>query len=105
MSEVLFSEFLRTYLFWKELVCLIFKSLITFLIFVKYGGPYFAKGFLLNLRPCFDIAFAQLGVIPITKNKFVETVAVAECYLITNHVKNIKKAAVPNMPSVKLADG
>ena len=81
-------------IFWKELVCLIFKSLLTFLTFVNYEGRYFAEGFLLNLRPCFDIAFAQLGVIPRTKNKFVEILAVEECYLITNHVKNIKEAAV-----------
>ena len=70
---------------------------------MKYEGPYFAVGFLLNLRPCFDIAFAQLGVIPSTKNKLVKIVAVAECYLITNHVKNIKEAAVPNMPSCKIS--
>ena len=81
-------------IFWKELVCLIFKSLLTFLTFVNYEGRYFAEGFLLNLLPCFDIAFAQLGVIPRTKNKFVEILAVEECYLITNHVKNIKEAAV-----------
>ena len=66
-------------IFWKELVCLIFKSLLTFLTFVNYEGPYFAEGFLLNLRPCFDIAFA-LGVTPRIKNKFVEVVAVGECY-------------------------
>ena len=81
-------------IFWKELVCLIFKSLLTFLTFVNYEGPYFAEGFLLNLRPCFDIAFAQLGVIPRRKSKFVEILAVEECYLIINHVKNIKEAAV-----------
>ena len=50
-----------------------------------------AEGILLNLRPCFEIAFAQLEVIPRTKNKFAETVAVAEYYLITNHVKISKK--------------
>ena len=70
---------------------------------MNYEGPYFAEGFLLNLRLCFDVAFAQLGVIAITKNKFVEIVAVAQCYLITNHVKNIKEAAVPNMPSCKIS--
>ena len=36
---------------------------------------------------CFDIAFAQVGVIPRTRNKFVEIIVVAECYLIANHVK------------------
>ena len=59
--------------------------------------------FFLLYRSCFDIAFAQLGVISRTKNRFVEIVAVAECYLITNHVKNIKEAAVPNMPSCKIS--
>ena len=38
-----------------------------------------------------------------TKNKFVETVALAECYLITNHVKN--KDPFRICLSVKLADG
>ena len=105
MSEVLFLslKFLRTYIFWKELVCLIFKSLLTFLTFVNYEGPYFTEEFLLSLRPCFDIAFAQLGVIPRTKNKFVEIVAVAEFYLITNHVKNIKETAISNMPFCKIS--
>ena len=55
---------------------------------MNYEGPYFAEGLLLKLYPCFDIAFAQLGVIPRTRNKFVEIVAVTESYLITNHVKN-----------------
>ena len=55
---------------------------------MNYEGPYFAEGFLLKLYPCFDIAFAELGVIPRTRNKSVKIVAVAECYLITNHVKN-----------------
>ena len=58
---------------------------------MNYEGSYLAEGILLNLRPCFEIAFAQLEVIPRTKNKFAETVAVAECYLITNHVKISKK--------------
>ena len=89
-------------MFWKELVCLIFKSLLTFLTFVNYEGPYFAEGFLLNLRPCFAITFAQLGFIPRTENKFVEIAAVADCYLITNHVKNMKEAAVSNMPFCKI---
>ena len=70
---------MRTYIFWKELVCLNFKSLLTFLSFVIYKVLYFADGFLLNLGPCFDIAFTQLGVIPRTKNKFVEILAAAEC--------------------------
>ena len=52
---------------------------------------------------CFDIAFGKLGVIPRTRNKFVEIVAVAECYLITNLEKRIKEAAVPNIPSCKIS--
>ena len=38
-------------------------------------------------------------------NKFVEIIVVAECYLITNHVKNkeSKEAAVPNMPSCEIS--
>ena len=68
---------------------------------MKYEDPYFAEGFLLNLRPYFDITFAQLEFILRTKKKFVEIVAAVECYLVTNHVKNIKEAAVPNMPSCK----
>ena len=70
---------------------------------MNYEGPYFAEGFLLNLRSCFDIAFAQLGIIPRTKNKFAEIVAVAGCYLVINHVNNIKEAAVPNMLSCKIS--
>ena len=94
MREVLFPRLyiLRTYTFWKELVCLILKSLLPFLTFVNYEGPYLAEGLLHNLCPCFDIAFAQLGVIPRTRNKFVEILAVAECYLITNHVKKKKES-------------
>ena len=68
---------------------------------MNYEGCYFPEGFLHSLWPSFDIAFAQLGVIPRTKNKFDEIVGVPECYLITNHVKNIKEATGPNMPSCK----
>ena len=86
---------------------MIFKSLLPFLTFVKYEGTCYAEGFLHNLCPYFDISLAQLGVIPRTKNKFVEIVAVAECYLITNHVKNkkSKKQFFRICPPVKLADG
>ena len=45
---------------------------------MNYEGSYLAEGIVLNLRPCFDIAFAQLEVIPRTENTFAETVAVAE---------------------------
>lgn len=51
---------------------------------LNYEGPYSADGFLQNLFSCFGIAFAQLGVLPKTKNKFAEIVAVAECYLIVH---------------------
>ena len=56
-----------------------------------------------KLEPCFDIAFAQLGVIKRTNKKFVEILAVAECYFIANNVKDIKKAAIPNVPSCKVS--
>ena len=74
---------------------------------LNYECPYFAKGFLHNLCPCFDIAFAQLGVTPRTRNRFDEIVAVAECYLISNHVKNkeSKKQPFQICFPVKLADG
>ena len=36
----------------------------------------------------FDIVFAQVGVIPTTRNKFVEIVVVVERYLVITHVKN-----------------
>ena len=70
---------------------------------MKYEGPYFAAGFLLNLRSSFDIAFAQLGVTPRINDKFIQIIAVAECYVITNHVKNIKERRVPNMSSCKIS--
>ena len=73
-----------------------------FLNFRELRSPYFSKGFLCNLRPCFDIAFVKLRVIPRTKNRFVEILAVWECYLIANHVK-YKEAAVPNMTSCKIS--
>ena len=59
--------------------------------------------YVLCLQECFNIAFMQLRVIPITKNMFVEILAAAECHLITNHVKNIKEAAIPNMSSCKIS--
>ena len=39
-----------------------------------------------NICPCFNIVFAQLGVIPRARNKFVEIVAAAERYLIITHM-------------------
>ena len=69
-------------------------------------GFHLAEGFLDSLFPCFDIVFAQLGVITRTTNKCVKTVATSERYLIIN--SRIKEAAVPSwryyLP-VKLADG
>ena len=66
-----------------------------------------SQGFLHNLCPCFDIAFAQLGATPRTRNRFDEILAVAECYLISNHVKNkeSKKQPFQICLPVKLADG
>ena len=101
MSKVRFPSlyFLRTYTFWKKLVCKIFKLLLPFLIFVNCKGPY--------LCPCFGIAFRQLGVIPRTRNKFNEITVVAECYLITNQVKNKESKKLPFRIclTVKLAGG
>ena len=65
---------------------------------MNYEGPYFAEGFLLNLRPCFDNEFTQLGVIPRTKNKFAETVAVVERYLMTNHEKKYQRSSRAEHP-------
>ena len=59
-----------------------------------YKSPLSAKvlneGLLHNIGRCFDIVFPQLEVIPKTRNKFVEIVAVAERYVIVTHVKKIK---------------
>ena len=54
----------------------------------------------------FDIAFAQLRVIPRTRNKFVEVVAVAKRDFIIAHVKNkeSKKHPFRICLPVKLAD-
>ena len=81
--------------------------LLPFLTFVNYESPYLTEGFLHNPCPCFDIPFARLGVIQIRRNKFAEIVAVAECHLITNHVKNkeSKKQPFRICVPVKLADG
>ena len=89
MTEVLFLSlcFLKTYTFWKKLFCLIFKLLLTFLTFVE--------GFLYIFCPYFDTAFAQLVVIVRTRSKFLEIVAFAEGYLITNQVKNKESKKQP----------
>ena len=74
---------------------------------LNYEGPNSAEGFLQNLFSCYVIAFAQLGVIPRTRNKFDKIVAVAECYLFTNHLKNeeSKRQLFQKRILVKLADG
>ena len=60
--------------------------------FVKCEGPYLSEGFLHKLCPCFDVVFAQLGVITRIRKNFVEMVATSERYLITN--SGIKEATV-----------
>ena len=74
---------------------------------MNYEGPYLVKGYLYNFYPFFDNAFAELGVITRTSNKFLEVVAVAEGYLIITHVKNkeIKKQPLRIYLSIKLAIG
>ena len=74
---------------------------------MNYEGPYLVKGYLCNFYPFFDNAFAELGVITRTSNKFPEVVAVSECYLIITHVKNkeIKKQRLRIHLSIKLAIG
>ena len=52
-----------------------------------------------KLYPCFDIVFAWFGVIPSTKNGWIEIVAVAERYIS----QRIKEAAVQNMSSCKIS--
>ena len=51
--------------------------------------------------------FAQSGLISRTRKKFVEIVVVAECYLLTNHVKNkeSRKQSFQICFPVKLTDG
>ena len=56
---------------------------------------FLTEGLLHKLCPCFDIVFGQLGVIPRTRNKFVEIVAVAGGYLIITHVKNKESKKQP----------
>ena len=73
---------------------------------MNYEGPSFAEGLIHNLCHCFDIAFAQLGVIPGSRNTLVEIAAVAKRYLITNQVKNkeSKKQVFRICLPVKFAD-
>ena len=58
-------------------------------------AKFLTKGLPHNIGPCFDIVFVQLGVIPRTRNKFVEIVAVAERYLIITHFKNKESKKQP----------
>ena len=55
----------------------------------------FCEGFFHNFCPCFDIAFEQLGVIPKTRNKFVEIAAVKGRYLIITRVKGKESKKQP----------
>ena len=77
---------------------------------MNYEGSYLVKGFLyisLHFYPFSDNAFAELGVLTRTSNKFLVVVAVAECYLITTHVKSkeTKKQPLRIHLSIKLAIG
>ena len=54
------------------------------------------EGLLDKVCPCFHIVFAQLGVIPRTRNKFAEIATVAERYLIITHVKNYESKKQPS---------
>ena len=70
-------------------------------------SPYLADRILYNLCGCLDIMFAQLGVIPRTRNKFVERLVFTDCYFIISHVKNkeSKKQPFQICFPVKLAEG
>ena len=75
--------------------------------FLNSEGPYLTERILYNLCGCFDFVFAQLGVIPRTRKKFVERVVVAERYFIISNVKNKESEKQPFricLP-VKLAEG
>ena len=56
-------------------------------------GPY--RGTSSQHWSWFDIVFAQLEVVPITRNELVEIVAAAERYLITTNVKNKESKKQP----------
>ena len=86
-------SFLRIFTVWKELVCLFYKSLLPFSTFVNCKVPY--QGILHDLFLCFDIVFAQLRVIPRTRSKFIEIVAVVERYWVITRVKNKESKKQP----------
>ena len=60
-----------------------------------YIAKALTEGLLHNIGPCFDIVFAQLKVIPKTRNLHVEIVAVADRYLIITQVKNTESKKQP----------
>ena len=70
----------------ERIYCLFHKSLLILLI-----AKVLNEGFLHNLCPCFDIVFAQLGIIAKTRNNFAEITAVAEYYLIITREKKESK--------------
>ena len=78
---------LRTVMLWGFF--LLYLSLLKVILKTE---KVLTKGLVHNNGPCFDVMFAQLGVIPIIRNKFVEVVAVAEGYLIITHLKKNKES-------------
>ena len=88
LSEVLFPSFLGYFLVWKELACLFYKSLLPFLTFVNCKDSYGETSS--QHFSIFRYVFAQLGVIPRARNKFVEIVSTVECSLIITLVKKMK---------------
>ena len=64
------------------------------LLFLTWISKVLTEGFL-HIGPCFDAVFAQLKVIPKTRNKFVENVDVTDRYLIITHVKNKRSKKQP----------
>ena len=78
-------------LVFKASYCL--EILLPFLTFVNWKVPY--RGVSSQPFPCFDIVFAQWGIIPKTRNKFAEVAAVAERHLTIIHVKNKESKKQP----------
>ena len=66
------------------MACFFYKSLLPFLTFVNC--KVLTETLLHNICPCFDIVFAQLGVIPEARDRFFELVAAAELYLIITNL-------------------
>ena len=85
--DIFFRVYLFSGTFFKNLlerIGLPVLSLLPFLTFVNWEGPYLAVGYLHNFCPFFGIVFAPF--ITRTSNKIVEIV-VTGCYLITNPFK------------------